>query len=554
MIRYRALFAWMSLVPCLAGAFSYPALDTTSNWSIQDWGFTTGQGFYFQGTGKRVWNGPGQPETKTVFYNLAVVGTRLGGNSHPLQSQDFMGEMQGDGYLAKYGSFKVAPAVSLVVVVFFMDDGKFDVNAYFTGDGYASGQAWEVIFRVDYDLAGAGNNIAEFLWNAGSEGRSASPPQVPRLEALDGRLVYAPSTGIPSYWAASAHEITLEYPPLPREAGSGVENAGFARILNASNPQFGMVLWGDGATPLDATFKAYGSFDGNLDPKADVSTTLQMTGEAGSFPRYAYAGRDQVMLLKLRPPTAGVTYKFGGKLFQRGGSRPLAVSVHQHHPDGMGGFGFDPDKVIRYTQSGGRTFRNALAELTGPDDLALSRSGEGGVSYLPYDGYAQPGNAVTEAQLHNLMTSQRDYSARSLENVREWRLDLYLVNWRLQGEPDAWEAMFDYGGAGGNGIAREGAAIFWPSIGGDQDARVRRASLSALHTVGLALNMGRNGLGGIMSLADIDKNTVRFNTSSAPGAPFSEVDWYRTAPEAWVKPGRFGVGSIPGTMPNFVPR
>jgi hypothetical protein len=194
MIRMRALLTFLSLAPCLAGAFSYPALDTTSQWSIQDWGFSTGQGFYFQGTGKNVWNGPGQPETKTVFYNMAVLGTRLGGDSYPLLSQDFMGEMQGDGYLAKYGSFKVAPAVSLVVVVFFMDDGKFDVNAYFTGDGYAPGQPWEVVFRLDYDLAGAGNNTAEFLWSAGSEGRSASPPQIPESRMPGSRAFSTPPT------------------------------------------------------------------------------------------------------------------------------------------------------------------------------------------------------------------------------------------------------------------------------------------------------------------------------------------------------------------------
>lgn len=603
--RYRfaiLLAALAVMLPARLLAFAYPALDTLSHWSIQDWGYSQSQGFYVQGASKSVWDAPGQAETKTAFYNLAFLGARLGGREYRITGQDYMGEMEGSGYLGKYGNFHLTADLNVTVLFAFHDDGKFEAMAYFNGAGYVPGTPYELVLRLDYDMAGSGNNIAEFLWNSASEGRAVSPPQVPRGEALDGRLVFAPAAGSgassgASYWSATSHEISVAYPPLAREAGSGIENAGFARILNASNPQFGMVLWGDGATSVEATFKAYGYYDGTLNPQADVAVDLQQTGESGGYPRYAYAGRDQMLFLRLGSSLG--TYKFGGKLFQRPFSRPLAVTVHQHPPQDLGGWDFDPDMVARYTRDGARTFRNALGDLAGSQNVSISRSGSGDVPYLPYDGYAAPGRPVTEAQLHNLMTASRNYSTSSLEDVREWRIDLYLVNWTLQGEPGAWEAMFDHGGADANGISREGAAVFWPALGGRGDDFQRRQSiLSELRGTGLALNMdagwsscpfvgycwndgsacggmrcgpscpsGAQGCrysaytclsecaeGSIMSFADADHNTMRFNPGKALGSIFSEWDWYQKAPEAWVKPGRFGIGPINGArLPPFNP-
>lgn len=580
-----------------AHAFSYPALDTTSHWTVQSFGFSASKGFYVQGASKKIWLAPGQPVSKTVFYNLAALGVRKDGVDCKLLAQDFMGEMEGDGYIGKYGSFKVAPDVSLMVILFFMDDGKFESTTYFTGTGFTPANRWEVTFRMDYDIGAAGNNIAEFLWNAASEGRSISPPQYPRREASDGALAYTPGSG-PSYWAASAHEMTVSYPPIARDGGNGIENAGFARIMNAANPQFGMVLWGSSNTPLDATFKAYASFNGSLNPTADISTQLQYTGESAGYPRYAYAGRDQLVFIKTGPPVSGNSSQFGGKLFQRGAARPLTVTVRQHPPAQLDGFDFDPDMVVRYTSQGGRTFRNALSELSGPDDLTIAHSGQGTVPYLPFDGYAQPGQAVTEAQLHNLMTATRDVTTPALEDVRDWRLDLFLVDWVLQGDEGVWESMFDYGGADANGIAREGAAVFWPALaGGGSDFQRKQAVLSALRATGSALNMdpswgscsfagycwldgsacggkrcgaacppGASGCryqafncanecadGSIMSLTDVNSSTVQFNHQAAIGSVFSELDWYRRAPEAWVKPGRFGIAPVSGPMPAFTP-
>jgi hypothetical protein len=590
--------SFAAALPMTALAFSYPALDTTSHWSIQNFGFDAASGFYVQGAGKDVWLGPGQPQTKSAFYSLSVVGVIKDGTPLALQEQNYLGEWESDDFICKYGSFKVAPDLDLVVVLFFMDDGKFESSAYFSGAGYSPENLWDVMFRIDYDMSESGNNIAEFLWSRASEGNAASPPQFPRREAEDGLLAYAaePGSGA-SYWAASAHEISIAYPPLERESGQGIENAGFARILDIANPQFGMVLWSSSSTPVEADFKAYASYDGRVDPGADISIPLQYTDESGGLPRYAYAGRDQMLFLKLKPSASGNTYQFGGKLFQRGASRALYVNVHQHPTAQLDGFAFDPDLVLRYTDQGGRTFRNALNELTGEEDMVIARSGQEGMDYLPFDGYAQPGEAITEAQLHNLMTATRAVSTSDLENVREWRMDLYLVDWTLQGEPEAWEAMFDYGSADGNGIAREGAAVFWPALAGQgEDFQRRQSQLSALHAAGLALNMdpswglcpfrgycwndgsacgglrcglscpeGASGCrytayscaeecadGSVMSLTDVDHSTIRFNQEAAQGSAFSELDWYRHAPEAWIKPGRFGADAVSGPMPQFI--
>jgi hypothetical protein len=599
-MKFIFLLVLAALLPRPSHATAYPTLDSTSRWNLEKWGFAPGQGFYIQGAGKSVWTAPGVSESKMAFYNLALLGARLGGKEYRLLSQDYAGEMEGTGYIAKYGSFKLAANLSLVVVFAFHDDGKFESMAYFTGSAYIPGSAWELVLRLDYDMGGSGNNICEFLWSAASEGLSMSPPQVPRAPAMDGRLVFVPAAASRNaYWSASAHEISVSYPPMARESGSGVENAGFARILNASHPQFGMVLWGDEATSVEATFKAFASYDGTLSPTANVSAALQLTAERAYYPRYAYAGRDQMLYLKLGSPNGSGVYKFGGKLFQRADSRPLAVTVHQHPPEDLGGWNFDPDLVVRYTADGGRTFRNALQDLAGPDDVAIATSGSDGVPYLPYDGYAQPGQAITEAQLHNLMTATRDYSTANLENVRDWRLDLYLVNWSLQGEPDVWEAMFDYGGANTNGIAREGAAVFWPALAGQGwDYQRRQSVLSGLRGVGMTLNMepgwsncpavgycwndasacggvrcgnscpsGSKGCrysahaclaecrdGSVMSLVDINQSSMRFNLGPASGSTSSEADWYRRAPEAWVKPGRFGAAPVHvSQLPYFIP-
>jgi hypothetical protein len=210
LLAFALVLALALALPRSARAFAYPALDTTSHWTVQNWGFTASRGFYVQGAEKKTWAGPGQPQSKTAIYALEVVGVRLNGAGYAFKSQDFLGESGGDGYIAKYGSFKVTEGVSLTVVLFFIDDGKFEVNAYFTGAAYDATQPWEVVVRMDYDMAGSGNNIAEFLWNAASEGGSMSPPALPRSEAFDGRLVYKSAKGPASgYWAAVNHEMAV---------------------------------------------------------------------------------------------------------------------------------------------------------------------------------------------------------------------------------------------------------------------------------------------------------------------------------------------------------
>lgn len=596
MLLFAALFQIQAFSPAAVSAMGYPSLDTSSHWSIQDWGFSASAGFYVQGAGKSVWTAPGQAQGKTAFYQLAILGVRNGGQEYRLAKPDYLGQMEATSYLVKYANFNVMSGLVVTVVMYFHDNGEFETYAYFQGAAYVPGSPWELIMRIDYDLGDAGNNIAEVLWNPAGEGGGVSPPQLPSPEAADGRLVYASGSGGASYWSATAHEITVAYPPLGQVEGGGIEATAFARILQASHPQFGMVLFGDPQAGLEATFKAYGYYDGTLNPVADPASALQLTGEDPSRPRYAFAGRDQMVFLRLQIPADGVG-RFRSKLFQRPASRPLVVRVHQHPAQDLD-WTFDPDMVVRNTSDGPRTFRNALADLAGPEDVTVVTSGSG-LPYLPYDGYAAPGQAVSETQLHALMSAARNTASINPASVRDWQIDLLVVNWSLQGQGGAWESMFDKGGANVNRIAREGAAVFWPSLGGrGEDFRRGQAVVSALHGAGLALNMdpawsncpftgycwndpsacggvrcglacppGADGCrysahtchsecteGTIMSLTEVGRNTLRFNSSPASGSTSSEMDWYRRAPEAWVKPGRFGYKAVSGPqLPPFIP-
>ena len=53
-----------------------------------------------------------------------------------------------------------------------------------------------------------------------------------------------------------------------------------------------------------------------------------------------------------------------------------------------------------------------------------------------------------------------------------------------------------------------------------------------------------------MSLTDVDHNLIKFNAAAAQGAAHSEIDWYRKAPEAWVKPGWAASAAAPSPKPT----
>jgi len=289
--------------------------------------------------------------------------------------------------------------------------------------------------------------------------------------------------------------------------------------------------------------------------------------------------------------------RFGLKLFQRPAiTRPLLVRVYQHPSADLGGMRFDPDEKYITPSNGIRSFRIALQELTGADNLVIQRSGDNGIPYLPYTGYAGAGQSITETQLNNLMVNTRNNSSANTENLREWQMDIFIVNWTLSGDPTLQSEMFDYGTANSNHIAREGSVVFWKSMATKSaDYRKYQTILGSLQGVGSMLNMspawgtcpftgycwndasscggkkcgascppGVSGChysayrcekecinGSIMSFTDYNRNSFKFNFSPAQGSSSSEADWFTWAPEAWVKPGRGGMQSISGPMPSF---
>jgi hypothetical protein len=205
--RTTRLAAVFLAFPVWVGAFSYPALDTTSHWTLQDWGADPELGFHVRGASKRVWTAPERSEDRTVFYDLACVGVELDGTRYPLGPLEYQGQFEGPGYIARYGILQVTPGTEIAAILYFYDDGKFQLTGFLTGSDVEAAGSWRMIVRADYDMAGSGNDLAEFAWSGASEGRSLSPPQYPQREAADGRLDFVP--GGPAYWAASAHEITV---------------------------------------------------------------------------------------------------------------------------------------------------------------------------------------------------------------------------------------------------------------------------------------------------------------------------------------------------------
>lgn len=589
------------LAPTSVKAIGYPALDTTSKWNIGAFGYTPGVGVYFQQVSKNVWTSPGVSQAKMVFYELSVVGVKKGNTEYYLNSPFTFNDItygMSPGYNYFLAHFvAVAPNVDLDLHFQFEANGKYYFAAVFSGTGYVATDNWTVITKMDYDIEGAGNNTAEFLWNQNSEGTNLSPPIYPDRSASDGLLGYSlAGSGKSDYWSTTSHEIAVAYPKLKRTGGPSVENMAFARLSNATDPEFGLVLFSDSLSTVESVFKAYAS-GSTINPSADISSTLQITVETSLFPRHANYGRDQMMYLKLGGNTANTSYRFTGKLFQRPlSTRPLLVRVYQHQTSDMGGWRFDPDMVVRTVGGVNRTFRNALSDLTGTSNLVIQRSGDAGLPFISYTGYPAAGQTVSENVLNTMMMNTRQYTSANLNNVREWQIDIYIVNWTLYGEPDTWETMFDYGGYNTNHIPREGAAVFWKSLASKgTDFQRKQTILSALRGVGMALNIstqwgscpfsgycwndatscggrrcgatcpaGSSGCrvtayncekechdGSIMSFVDYNHSTMKFNTSPAPGSSRSEVDWYKTAPEAWVKPGSNGISYIDGPMPSF---
>jgi hypothetical protein len=586
------------LLPNKIEAVTYPVLDTTSHWLIGNYGFTTSNGMYFRDVRKKVWSSSGVQQEKPVFYEISIVGVRKGNLEYLLPTPASLPVIGGSNPFEQYSfNFKnIVPGVGLVTSFTFQDNGKFSVDAIFYGSGFNVADQWSIITRVDYDVVTSGNNTVEFLWNKNSEGGTLSPPQIPDNSALDGDLIFnLPASGQSNYWSTSTHEISLTYPKMNKNMGPGIENLGILRIINPNDPEFGLILWSDSATEIKATLKEYtGGI--TLNPQASVSSILQATNSATNYPRFAYVGKDQMMYLSMKANQSEYSH-LGFKAFQRpNGVRPLHIRVYQHPPSDMRTWRFNPDFQIYTFYNGVRTFRQAIQELVGSNtEVIIDRSGDNGVPYLPYTGYAGIGQSITESALNGLMTNIR---TSNLENLREWRVDIFIVNWTMAGEPTTFGTMFDHGSVNTNHISREGSAVFFKTIANQSsDYLERKIILESLKDLGYALNMSPawgncpfvgycwndpsatncsqkkcgsvcpNGVtdchyspymcekecksGTIMTNTEYNNNRFEFNPLPANGSQFSEVDWYRLAPEAWVKPGRGGMSDVFGPMPQF---
>jgi hypothetical protein len=226
----------------------------------------------------------------------------------------------------------------------------------------------------------------------------------------------------------------------------------------------------------------------------------------------------------------------------------------------------------------GRTLTNIFEDLTGAGNFRTQvNSGS-----LPFgNGFPAQGEMATSAQLHNLIRNFRNNSAQNQYNVTEWKTNGYVVNWRLSpSNPGILGVMFDGldgyschddldGEADGcyldNNISCEGAAVSWYAVRNDQlwttSQQQRQGTLWLIaHELGHTLKFmhGHSSCGGptqcdggtIMSYTyDSEKREAKFNDASQSNLQ----EFYKTAPEAWVRPGRYGeaLGAVQSTLPSY---
>lgn len=333
-----------------------------------------------------------------------------------------------------------------------------------------------------------------------------------------------------------------------------------------------------------------------------------------SYPLYAYSGTDQAITVTTMNATY---YKFGGKLFQKQSGRSLKTAIHAHESVGswVNNFTTMTVRPSATTPNGvNRTYTTGFTGETGTpsyDGLLSSALLSAPVERFSMSS-GSPGDVVSLATLHNLMSSQRDYSASNLQDVTVWKVDLYICDWILLVDGVRPQGVMFDADVGSitpdNNIAREAAAVLFPRIEqvaaddsiyydpynniynqwthpGVSDALYAQRSTVriGIHELGHALNMthswsswhtaggdyrgiGSSSEGSIMSYARHNA-ILREKVGNDPWQEYQQyctmrfneetnrdlVTWYREGPESWVKPGRYGYDFVVDytTVPSY---
>lgn len=504
----------------------YPKIDKTAHWSIGSFANSR-----ISNVQKYVKNDATTGRWYSVFYSVSLSYINYSGTKYYItpisETQSEYQNTSSDerSYKDCYGKYSVNNTNwNMYIWYRFFKDGEYQLWARW-GESYPTNPKdpyyythFDFVFDVDYDLDGASNDIVEYVlkesqpwWNNG--------------------------VGNVDQWYAPVTNPTIKsYNNSDVSSLNAIEGKAYLRCVDASSPQTQFYLvWGTGATcPVDFYLTTY-SGTGNLQDVNPKYTFSFLGCNYECYQQAAYHGRDQKMLVTLKwgeTQTVNDWRFIWGKTFKKPNGRSLRLSSYV-----MNG-AQSPNFNLPFPN--GRRAINALDELTD------SRWTNETVNLPdPYPG--QPD--ITAAQLHALMLYYRDIaytSARySCTNFRDWFAEILIVN-KFYGT--SYGVMFDHSFNPGysQDIHREGAALFWPKIkalGPNHPLDTNLVLMNGyLHELGHCFNMVHEWKESDLNILGVEyayndygnagNVTLRWGTTL--------LNWFKTAPESWVKPGKYG--------------
>lgn len=519
----------------------FPRIDPTLHWEITDHAYnTTTDTIEIGEVYKPIEVSQGTFENRMCFRSIRVCGIIVDGLEYTFDGSAYQNFYETSTGRAVKGMYYLDGHPEYIYIMFnFYKDGRFTFAAYMP-----SSQTYnvEVPVRIDYEFNDGQNNVFEVAWNNSCKDSNdqshRSPPD------NDPNLYYnAPVSGwTVDYWSAVQNEVRVHFPLMQRDSNeTSVDFTALCRIKDASitGQHFGAVFWAFGSE-YEIVFNRFNN-DNLITPVVNASATIQTCAAPAAqhsyYPNYVTSGQNQIAYVVLKGEANNIkALEVMGKLFQQGGGRALKVTIHTFPnliPIGWTtSWQFDPDYVIATEHDGDRTFRRALAELVGDPDL---------LTIVVVNETEYPPGYPTGADNDQLLYHNRDLSRANRENIDEWKVDAYIVNFA---DPQI-AFMFDAYNGGDNQIEREGAIAYWESFtqhatanGLDAHWQIGAVQEALLHELGHSFNLGHepDGLAirPIMSkgLMGAD-STIRYSQWC--------LDWFQDMPESWVKPGRYGV-------------
>lgn len=532
----------------------YPDIDN-SFWPVGTFGDAT-----LYSVSKTIRTGTSTTVDKSAFASLSLHCVKIGTTYYPTVQlgTEYTSTSQAGGYKSYYGNRVVANQYKLAYQYNLYKDGRYLIQTSWRyEDGYVPPPGSpEVTYRLNYDLGGPSDDIAEYVTT---------------------------STEGVEYWYGPATDMEVTFAAQPITRSNAIENSAACRFVDASSPatQFGAVLWHSNRN-LRVFFMNVANDWLQIPPTTTYTLPLQSVGSHPAYSQYAFAGNDQVAYVTVTTSSSPYTVTpIQGRLWQKPAGRP--VRFHTYTMKDAAHIVADPPSVAANLQTvvdNNRSVTDALNELTNSRWTHDEKS--------VYVDLAAYGGSITLAQLHEFMFAARTvapsiYTTQNRENLRDWHVEVCVINLYVSNGPQYSGVMFDNDvpATANNGIEREACAIFWPSITWaflDQNNIYTRYLMWAVchevgHCFGLQHTWGSCGTcyspvppppcSGSPCTGYQSIMTYSFNECGPPwiapsphightsmhyyGAGYygesyagSQLRLVQMGPEAWVKPGRYG--------------